>query len=284
MLIDKLGQEEVGRTKWRKMTLEQKYQTAYEAVCNKHTLGESIEATNFHSFLDAMNGCLGGNKNQAELIRKQMQVTLQSLTFDTVIAHECKKVYDTDETLGTLQPPEAYIKYFFDAFNRCYHSNCKTFRLQMENDKLVDIFKQLAAYHTFVGLVGGSKYEEKKGIELMEYLVALQTWWILAEASTADRLDVFLSQQIFDWDAGGKYWKLSLPFCNSCSKGAEYSPPFCNSCSEGAEYSNPCHSEFCVGEQWERVQDFEKCYSHHRSNHSSDLTPARKNKVRGQWI
>jgi GTP-binding protein EngB required for normal cell division len=68
-LVDRIGCDEVGKSKWRNLALEERYRVAYKAVSNKANYEGNLKATNFHSFLEALNSCLG-EPRQLAIIQK----------------------------------------------------------------------------------------------------------------------------------------------------------------------------------------------------------------------
>jgi hypothetical protein len=77
-LIDKLGRDEVGNFKWRKLSLDAKYDTVYQAVSDTEQYQERLGATNFDKFLSAFSSiCLGGDKVQQDLLDKQLTFALR---------------------------------------------------------------------------------------------------------------------------------------------------------------------------------------------------------------
>lgn len=95
------------------MTKKEKYVAAHKAVSNRDTVEGNLEATNFHSLLQAIQLCVGGSDMQLSLIAKQVQAALDDLTFEKVIAEECKKVYDVSKSMGLEIKPEVYKSCFW---------------------------------------------------------------------------------------------------------------------------------------------------------------------------
>jgi hypothetical protein len=87
-LIDKLrGRDEVGNFKWKKLSLDAKYDTVYQAVSDTEQYQERLGATNFDKFLSAFSICLGaGDKVQRDLLDKQLTFVLRSVSRDTLVA------------------------------------------------------------------------------------------------------------------------------------------------------------------------------------------------------
>ena len=78
-LIDKLGIEEVGRKKWKRLSREQQFETAYKAVSKPSEYEEGLKATNFVKFLSTLKTTLGGADRQTSMIEKQVEIALKKL-------------------------------------------------------------------------------------------------------------------------------------------------------------------------------------------------------------
>jgi hypothetical protein len=98
-LVDKLGCEEFGKSKWRKLTQDEKYIAAFDAVSCQSSCEENLKATNFRVFLDALQRIVGSDAAQQALIEHQIAVALNKVSFEQIIAHKLKKVYDLHQAL-----------------------------------------------------------------------------------------------------------------------------------------------------------------------------------------
>jgi hypothetical protein len=109
-LIDKLGRDEVGNFKWKKLALDTKCAVAHDAVSDTKQHQERLEATNFDKFLSAFFFCLGGDKVQRNLIEQQMTVSLRNLSLDSPVASQPHDIY---ERCKVLKKPTEQLKMSF---------------------------------------------------------------------------------------------------------------------------------------------------------------------------
>ena len=102
--LDKIGFEEIGRVKWRRMSEEKKYDLVYEVVSDKAQYKERLSLSNFDKFLEVLSSTLGGSVNQANLIEEQLKVQLKKLIVsfedEALFADSLGKIFDCSYTLG----------------------------------------------------------------------------------------------------------------------------------------------------------------------------------------
>jgi len=91
-MIEKIGHDEVGKWKWRKLSEEEQHLIAYNAVTDQKQYRERLEATNFDKFLTALAYSIGDGNNQLNLIRKQITTSLNCLAPKTGLATELRKL------------------------------------------------------------------------------------------------------------------------------------------------------------------------------------------------
>jgi hypothetical protein len=104
-LIDKLGRDEVGIFKWKKLSLDAKYAVAYDAVSNTKQYQERLQATNFYKFLSAFSFCLGGDEVQRNLIEHQVTVSLRYMSLDSPVATQLRTIYERCKVLKKPTSP-----------------------------------------------------------------------------------------------------------------------------------------------------------------------------------
>jgi hypothetical protein len=130
--LDKIGYEEVGKVKWRRMSKEKKHDLVYEVVNDKTQYDERLALSNFDKFLEAMSSSLGGSENQANLIECQLRVQLKKLKVsfedEALFGDTLAKVFECSYALGkpthhlhkkfwTLY--SSYEKEAFQRFEQC---------------------------------------------------------------------------------------------------------------------------------------------------------------------
>mmetsp|Transcript_15008 Transcript_15008/g.32341 ORF Transcript_15008/g.32341 Transcript_15008/m.32341 type:complete len:703 (-) Transcript_15008:352-2460(-) len=98
--IDKIGHEEVGKYKWKKLSEEKKYELVHQVVSDPAQYNERLEASNFDTLLDILQFFLGGKKTQEGIIEKQLEVALTKLTVSDGITEQLTAVFDRSAALG----------------------------------------------------------------------------------------------------------------------------------------------------------------------------------------
>ena len=139
-LIEKLGPEEVGKWKWRKLNQDEKYQVAHDAISDVSRYRQRLEATNFDKFLLALGKTVGGNERQLKLIELQLMVATKAISPANCVASQIRCIFEKRSVLG--HATESLIA----AFWRTY-SDAETIafaRLKSPSD--VPKLKHLPAY------------------------------------------------------------------------------------------------------------------------------------------
>ncbi|CAB9509042.1 expressed unknown protein [Seminavis robusta] len=99
-LIERIGREEMGRFKWKKLTEEEKYLAVYEAVREDESYEERLAATNFDKFLSTLSLAVGGNEVQTELLLRQLNLEIQHLSTKTASSEHVRSIYEKTRVLG----------------------------------------------------------------------------------------------------------------------------------------------------------------------------------------
>jgi hypothetical protein len=215
-LMEKIGRDEVGKSKWRKLSVEEKCRAAYAAVSSEAACDESLQATNFHAFLEALNEAVGGHAVQLALINQQVRVSLKSLSSAASIALELQKVHNVDQALG--QPPKPYSQYFWSAYAQCRKAHVAAYKADFDPKRLHAAMSQLLEYAAFVKAIGGCPDEHAKIVDSMATLVRSQISIVLQNCKTMDdRIDGGC-KLLYDWDEVAKCWRLDIPKCHECKE------------------------------------------------------------------
>ena len=101
-LINKIGQFEVGPRKWKSLTQQQKYVTAYAAVGDESAYKERLAATNFDKLLKVLGVAIGGVATQSQLIGQQLDIAMRSLDSTGNILQQLTFIMDQSKALGQL--------------------------------------------------------------------------------------------------------------------------------------------------------------------------------------
>jgi hypothetical protein len=237
-LVDKIGMDEVGKSKWRKMSSEEKLLAAYTAVKDESAYNGSMATANFQKFLDALNKCVGGNEVQMQLIEKQHAIALNALSFDNVIAKEVKKICDINTLMGRTNNPSQ--EYFWKAYTRCSKKSIEAYKSDMDHCVLQVAMSQLIEYHNVLQRTGAAKAERDKIFEEMLSLLQVQICRILEciDIWTNDPV-LYNIQDLCFWDTSSDSW---LTF-----NGIKYEPNYPKTT---PPKDNTHHWEQCHGGLW----------------------------------
>jgi hypothetical protein len=181
-LIDKLGRKEVG-WKWSKLPENEQFRLAYTAVTDRELFPERIRATNFDTVLKTLSIAVGGPKLQLQLIQKQINVALQSLSPDVDIASRLRGVFDKRAMLGqsTTDLPAS----FWSTYGKCETSALISFKKSPKDVfKLAKPVKDLMEYYQLVSDQGLSK-EQEACLHSFKLFVKKQIGVVLSKESVA---------------------------------------------------------------------------------------------------
>jgi hypothetical protein len=177
-----------------------------------------MRATNFHLFLDALQYFLGGEIVQRVLVEKQLEVAIDSLTFENIIARELKKMCDINKMLGKSPPP--YSEYFWRVYETESSKLIDTFKADMDHGALQAAMSQLIEYDQLIRQLQCEEIEHRKVIDAMESLVRLQMAMLMKHAGKFDDWvhNVGLVHS-YDWTDETNCWRLNFPKCAQCIDG-----------------------------------------------------------------
>jgi GTPase SAR1 family protein len=199
-LIDHIGRDEVGKTKWRNLELKERYEVVHTAVCNKANCDANLKASNFHSFLEALNHHLDG-PGQLAMIQKQLDVRLKSLNFDSIVAHELRNSFDMRARLGL--PQLNYAIHFWGVYDRCSTGLIQEYASDLELGGLHEAMLQLIEYATFLEYVEDSGSELAKAMNTITSLILKQVQQIV-HFSALEYCWRRMAEPFFDWN--GTEW------------------------------------------------------------------------------
>jgi hypothetical protein len=223
-LVDKLGCEEFGKSKWRKLTQDEKYVAAYNAVSCQSSCEENLKATNFHVFLDAFHRIAGGDAAQLALIEHQIVVALNKISFEQSIAHELKKVYDLHQALDKGDRPTTvfeYPQYFWKAYSVGSQKQVEFYQTMMDYNSLQMAMSQLVEYNAFLHGIGQDNEDERRNIaDAMIYLVRTQIGTFVKHGMKFEnwtKKGSIIDQLFYDWNEEASCWQLDYPQCPQCT-------------------------------------------------------------------
>ena len=125
LYIDKIGHEEVGKYKWKKMSDEAKYELVHQIVSDPAQYKERLEASNFDTLIDTLQFFLGGKKAQEGIIEKQLEVALTKITVTDGFAENLTAVYDRSIALG--KDASHLEGKFWSLFHQCHEHSFNKF-------------------------------------------------------------------------------------------------------------------------------------------------------------
>lgn len=221
-LVDKIGHDEIPKSKWRQLTQDERYQAAFEAVSCKSTCEGSLKATNFQSFIGEFKRFLEGDDVQLNLLMNQVEVMRRSLSFDRMIASDLQKICDFHRVLGRMEA--SYAKDFWGVYSPGSNNSLETFKTEANPRCLHAAMSQLVEYGEFVKRIGGGEKENEKIVRAMESLLRLQIGTLVKHAN-ASEWDNESKQEarlrLYDWDDTLLRWRLDLPQCTQCVEGVK---------------------------------------------------------------
>jgi GTPase SAR1 family protein len=201
-LIDRIGCDEVGKTRWRNLSKEERYRVAYEAVSNKANYEGNLKATNFHSFLEAMDHYLG-EPVQLAIIHKQLDVCMKSHDFDRIIAHELGKAHDMCKRLD--MPPLKYAQHFWGIYDNCSAVRFQAYSSDMDLNGLHEAMLQLIEYAKFLESAADRGSELEKALDAMTSLISKQVRWIVQHSDCQVWLNRVRNLLLYDWNGASWY-------------------------------------------------------------------------------
>eukprot|EP00957_Ditylum_brightwellii_P211673 15366459-Ditylum_brightwellii.AAC.1 len=181
--IDKIGHEEIGKFKWKKLTREQKYDAIYKVVSDPDQYKERLEASNFDTFLSTLDHFIGGDMSQKYLIGKQLDVATKKLTQTASIADSLLGIF---EKYKAIDKPTAPLKNtFWSLHTKCYEDACKSFsNLPTYISKLHRPMKEVLDYSQGLhkklygtcssSSASGKEKDSKRIIQVMKELIKMQ--------------------------------------------------------------------------------------------------------------
>jgi hypothetical protein len=221
-LVERLGRDEVGKSRWRSLTPDEKNLAAYKAVTSD-TYKHSFEDTNFDKLLQAFALRVGGNEAQLSLIGNQLKLILNSLSFDTVVAQELGRLSYIYRALPWKAIP--YKIQFWGVYTECIKPCVASLKSDANHRGLQRAMSQLIAYAQFVEEnEENDDIERKKIVKEMTSLVCLQIHVLLEhnrEPNGWTKECFSLYRELYEWDGTHKCW-VDLTTCGPhCSEGFE---------------------------------------------------------------
>jgi GTPase SAR1 family protein len=99
-LIDKIGREEIGRTKWKGLSEEEHYQTVFKIVTDADMCTAGLQTSNYDKFIQVLTFAVGGMEKQTELIKKQIDVEAAKISCKVIIMDQLEPLIARKKKLG----------------------------------------------------------------------------------------------------------------------------------------------------------------------------------------
>lgn len=145
--IDKIGREEIGKYRWKRQPQEMKHALVYEVVSDLNQYRERMEASNFDKFVEVLGNCVGGKKNQANILERQLTQKIEKLKPTEGFTDCLISIFETSEV---LQKSTGYLKdKFWELYKKCVDVAFKAFS-ENPHDKILlqTSMKEIQRYET----------------------------------------------------------------------------------------------------------------------------------------
>ena len=168
-LIEKIGREEVGRFKWKKLSDDEKVAAVHSVLSDPESLKERMEATKFETFLSIFSRCLGRKDVQLEMIKKQQAVQLSLLSAETPFARDiCLALKASSATGYAVEKiSEAFWALFSSLQERILRDFAADFPANFDPAPLAILADELHLFYSAMD----SKEEKKRILEAMGSVV-----------------------------------------------------------------------------------------------------------------
>jgi GTPase SAR1 family protein len=142
-LINKLGRDEVGNFKWKKLSLEAKCEAVHATICDEEHFQERFEATNFDSFLSVLSFCLNDNTVRTD---KQLEALFREISFGSPIPSDLHSICQEQRI-----PIESK---FWAAYDKSFEDAMLAFENDMDISGLSKVMDDLMRYSSLATQLG----------------------------------------------------------------------------------------------------------------------------------
>lgn len=115
--LDKIGQEEVGRFKWKRLSNEEKIKIVADVVNDPEQYEERLASSNFDKFITAIEYFIKGAEKQGAMLEKQLEVELKKLSFDGNFGENILSIFERGVLLG--KPMTHLNSKFWELYGDC---------------------------------------------------------------------------------------------------------------------------------------------------------------------
>jgi hypothetical protein len=109
-ILERIGREEVGRLRWKRMSAEEQLETVYTVVNEPLQYSKRLESTNFHLLSSWLQDTISGTAIQTKMLQRQHDWAMKHLTAESNIAqklrilhfHKQEKAEDSESLRATF--------------------------------------------------------------------------------------------------------------------------------------------------------------------------------------
>lgn len=207
-ILDKIGQEEIGRFRWKRLTVDQQYEEIYKVIKDPSQYQERLAATNFDRFLSTLEYFVGGASVQENLIESQLEVALKKLSPQGNFTDQLEEIHKRSTAIR--KPLSNLKRKFWECYFQCHETSFNRFYEDpMEITSMHHPMKELRKYaqglhqklHTWGGISPYStekKNDEARIIETMKNVVK-QVCRVLLEKEAVWELPVMDIVDEWEW-------------------------------------------------------------------------------------
>jgi GTPase SAR1 family protein len=156
-LIEKIGKDNYGTRKWRRLDMEQKIERAYSVVSDSTQCQEGLDLSNFDKFVALLSYCIGGKETQRTILKHQIDMALSRLVpeLGVALALEIQKLYTCTNALK-LSVEDIPIR-FWTVFDQVVEHSFALFKTPKDVSVVATPLDLLLSYAQFVKEVGWKK-------------------------------------------------------------------------------------------------------------------------------
>jgi hypothetical protein len=182
--IDKIGTDEFGRSKWRKLSPEEKYEAVYQTMSEESVYDEVLAGTNFPRFLNALKEAVGGPTVQLKLIKKQLSIALKAVqTFDATTVSTISKIKCISERLG-IATDMTFNDHFWTTYKNYIADATEVYKTNTDHKVFRVAMSQLIAYDAELSQTDSHETEHQKVVDAIISLLRLQLRELLKYAES----------------------------------------------------------------------------------------------------
>ncbi|CAJ1951470.1 unnamed protein product [Cylindrotheca closterium] len=158
-LIAKLGRDRIGKSRWKKLSKDERIKEAHEAVSDPEGYQEGMADSNFDKFLTVLSFLVGGKGNQQKMIQEQIRVSLSTISSGPGIVEKLETIYKTAKALPSdgdrVNPYSSEIKTTFWRLCKGMEQTCFVKDTASKYlDSFLTLADELKKYRDFASTIG----------------------------------------------------------------------------------------------------------------------------------